>query len=162
MKKSIFSILALLIFAPSLSTAPIRSGNNLNFPKVTSYRSDSCGCCKKWVNHLKNNGLEVVDNVVEDISLIKNQYSIPNNLRSCHTAKMGNYLLEGHVPFESIKKLNLKSPNIAGIAVPGMPHGSPGMEVHNHGSHSHDHYKSYEVFSFGENMKEEIFDKVTP
>ena len=75
---------------------------------------------------------------------------------------MGNYLIEGHVPFKSIKKLNLKSPTIAGIAVPGMPHGSPGMELHNHGSHSHDHYKSYEVYSFGENIQEEIFDKVTP
>ena len=162
MKKSLFSILVIFIFAPYLIAAPIRSENNLNFPKVTSYRSASCSCCKKWVNHLRNNGLEVVDNVVEDISLIKNQYSIPNNLRSCHTAKMGNYLLEGHVPFESIKKLNLKSPTISGIAVPGMPHGSPGMEVHNHGSHSHNHYKSYEVFSFGDNNQEEIFDKVTP
>ena len=162
MKNSLFSILALLIFAPSLSAAPIRSENNLNFPKVTSYRSASCGCCKKWVNHLRSNGLEVVDNVVEDISLIKNKSLIPNNLQSCHTAKMGNYLLEGHVPFESIKKLNLKSPNIAGIAVPGMPHGSPGMEVHNHGSHSNDHYKSYEVYFFGENIQEEIFDTVSP
>ena len=70
--------------------------------------------------------------------------------------------MEGHVPYESIKKLNLKNPTIAGIAVPGMPNGSPGMETHNHGSHSQDHYKSYEVFSFGENIKEEIFDTVSP
>ncbi len=54
---------------------------------------------KKWVNHLRSNGLEVVDNILEDISLIKEQYSIPNNFRSCHTAEMGNYLLEGHIPF---------------------------------------------------------------
>ena len=66
---------------------------------------------------------------------------------------MGNYLIEGHVPFKSIKKLNLKYPTIAGISVPGMPYGSPGIEVHNHGANSHDHYKSYEVFSFGENIK---------
>ena len=162
MKKSFFSVFVLLIFAPALKAAPIRSENYMIFPKIISYRSASCGCCKKWVNHLISNGLEVVDNIVEDISLIKDQYSIPNNLRSCHTAKMGNYLIEGHVPFESIKKLNLKSPTIAGIAVPGMAHGSPGMEVHNHGSHSHDNYKSYEVYSFGENIQEEIFDKVTP
>ena len=160
MKKSFFSVLALLAFTPALNAAPIKSENNLNFPKIISYRSASCGCCKKWVNHLRSNGLEVVDTIVEDISLIKEQYSIPNNFRSCHTAKMGNYLLEGHVPFQSIKKLNLKSPTIAGIAVPGMPHGSPGMEVHNHGSHSHDNYKSYEVLSFGEDTKEEIFDTV--
>ena len=162
MKKLFFPIFAFLIFTPDSNSAPIRSANNLNFPKVVSYRSASCGCCKKWVNHLRSNDLEVVDNIVEDISLIKNQFLIPNNLRSCHTAKMGNYLLEGHVPFESIKKLNLKSPTITGIAVPGMPHGSPGMELHNHGSHSHDPYDSYEVFSFRENIKEEIFDKVTP
>ena len=75
---------------------------------------------------------------------------------------MGNYLIEGHVPFKSIKKLNLKYPTIAGISVPGMPYGSPGIEVHNHGANSHDHYKSYEVFSFGENIKAEIFDAVFP
>ena len=130
MKKSFISVLALLIFTPALNAAPIKSESNLNFPKIISYRSVSCGCCKKWVNHLRSNGLEVVDNIVEDISLIKEQYSIPNNFRACHTAKMGNYLIEGHVPFESIKKLNLKSLTIAGIAVPGMPHGSPGMELH--------------------------------
>ena len=106
MKISFFSVVVLLIFAPALNAIPIRSENDLNFPKITSYRSASCGCCKKWVNHLRSSGLEVVDNIVEDISLIKDQYSIPNNLRSCHTAKMGNYLIEGHVPFESIKKLN--------------------------------------------------------
>ena len=139
-----------------------KTKGNIEIPKVVSYRSASCGCCKKWVNHLRSSGLEVVDNVVEDISAIKIQYQITNNLRSCHTAKMGNYLIEGHVPFESIKKLNLKSPTIAGIAVPWMPHGSPGMELHNHGSHSHKHYKSYKVYSFGENIEEEIFDKVIP
>ena len=133
-----------------------------NLPKVISYRSASCSCCKKWVNHLRSNGLTVFDNIIEGISSIKIQYSIPNNLRSCHTAKIGNYVLEGHVPFKSIRKLNLNSPNISGIAVPGMPHGSPGMELHNHELHSHNHYKSYEVFSFRKNTKEEVFDTVTP
>ena len=79
MKKSFFSVVILLIFAPDLNAAPIRSENNLNFPKITSYRSATCGCCKKWVNHLRSSGLEVVDNVVEDISLIIDQYSIPYN-----------------------------------------------------------------------------------
>ena len=71
MKRSFFSVVVLLIFVPALNAAIIGSENNLNFPKITSYRSASCGCCKKWVNHLRSNGLEVVDNVVEDISLIK-------------------------------------------------------------------------------------------
>ena len=162
MKKLIFPIFALLTFTQAINASSIKGENKLNLPEVISYRSASCSCCKKWVNHLRSNGLIVVDNIIENISSIKNQYSIPNNLRSCHTAKMGNYILEGHVPFESIKKLNLNTPNILGIAVPGMPHGSPGMEINNNESHSHNHYESYEVFSFGGNMKEEVFDTVTP
>ena len=78
---------------------------NIDIPKVVSYRSASCGCCKKWINHLRNNGLEVVDNIVKDVSVIKNHYQIPNNLRSCHSAQIDNYTIEGHVPIESI---NLK------------------------------------------------------
>ena len=62
----------------------------IDIPKITSYRSASCSCCKKWVNHLRDNGLEVVDNIVEDISVIKKQYNIPNNLRSCHSSKIGS------------------------------------------------------------------------
>ena len=67
---------------------------NIDIPKVDSYRSASCGCCKKWINHLRDNGLEVVDNIVEDVSVIKNQYQIPNNLRSCHFAQIANYNIE--------------------------------------------------------------------
>ena len=59
---------------------------DIDIPKVVSYRSASCGCCKKWINHLRDNGLEVVDNIVENVSVIKNQYQIPNDLRSCHSA----------------------------------------------------------------------------
>ena len=134
---------------------------NIDIPKVFSYRSASCGCCKKWINHLRDNGLEVVDNIVEDVSVIKNQYQIPNNLRSCHSAQIANYTIEGHVPIESIKKLLEEKPLISGLAVPGMPHGSPGMEIHSHESHSHD-YESYEVVAFSESGKTKIFDKISP
>ena len=119
---------------------------NIDIPKVISYRSSSCSCCKKWINHLRDNGLEVVDNIVEDVSVIKNKYQIPNNLRSCHSAQIANYMIEGHVPIASINKLFREKPNINGIAVPGMPLGSPGMEMHSHDSHSHD-YENYKVFS---------------
>ena len=134
---------------------------NINIPKVVSYRSASCGCCKKWINHLRDNGLEVVDNIVEDVSAIKIQYQIPNNLRSCHSAQIGKYTIEGHVPIESINKLLEEKPLISGLAVPGMPHGSPGMEIHSHESHSHD-YESYEVVAFSESGKTKIFDKISP
>ena len=152
-------ILIVNIFNAQESTA--KNKENIDIPKVLSYRSASCGCCKKWVNHLRDNGLEVVDNIVEDVSAIKIQYQIPNNLRSCHSAQIGKYTIEGHVPIESIKKLLEEKPLISGLAVPGMPHGSPGMEIHSHESNSHD-YESYEVVAFSESGKTKIFDKISP
>ena len=152
-------ILIVNTFNAQESTA--KNKENIDIPKVLSYRSASCGCCKKWVNHLQDNGLKVVDNIVEDVSVIKNQYQIPNNLRSCHSAQIANYTIEGHVPIESINKLFREKPNINGIAVPGMPLGSPGMEMHSHESHSHD-YENYKVVSFSKTGKTKIFDKISP
>ena len=152
-----------MLFANTFNVHRISSATqeNIDIPKVFSYRSASCGCCKKWINHLRDNGLEVVDNIVEDISVIKNQYQIPNNLRSCHSAQIANYTIEGHVPIESINKLFREKPNINGIVVPGMPLGSPGMEMHSYESHSHV-YKSYKVVSFSKTGKTKIFDKISP
>ena len=134
---------------------------NIVIPEVVSYRSASCGCCKKWITHLRDNGLEVVDNIVEDISVIKDQYQVPNNLRSCHSAQIANYTIEGHVPIKSINKLFREKPDIKGIAVPGMPLGSLGMEIHSHDSHSHD-YEDYIVASFSKTGKTKIFDTISP
>ena len=152
-----------MLFANTINVHRISAApqENIDIPKVVSYRSASCGCCKKWINQLRDNGLEVVDNKVEDVSVIKNQYQIPNNLRSCHSAQIANYTIEGHVPIESINKLFREKPNINGIAVPGMPLGSPGMEMHSHDSHSHD-YENYKVVSFSKNGKTKIFDKISP
>jgi len=134
---------------------------SIDIPKVVSYRSASCGCCKKWINHLRDNGLEVVDNIVEDVSVIKNQYQIPNNLRSCHSAQIANYTIEGHVPIKSINKLFREKPNINGIAVASVPLGSPGLEMNTHDSHSHK-YENYKVVSFSKTGKTKIFDKISP
>jgi len=152
-----------MLFANTINVHRISAATQetVDIPKVVSYRSASCGCCKKWINHLRANGLEVFDNIVEDVSVIKNQYQIPNNLRSCHSAQIANYTIEGHVPIESIKKLFREKPNINGIAVPGMPRGSPGMEMHSHESHSHD-YENYKVVSFSKTGKTKIFDKISP
>ncbi|MDC3044711.1 metal-binding protein [Prochlorococcus sp. AH-736-B04] len=134
---------------------------NIDILKVVSYTSASCGCCKKWINHLRDNGLEVVDNIVEDVSVIKNHYQIPNNLRSCQPSQIANYKIEGHFPIESINKLFREKPNINGIAVPGTPLGSSVMEMHSHESHSHD-YENYKVVSFSKSGKTKIFDKISP
>ncbi|MBO6979197.1 MAG: metal-binding protein [Prochlorococcus marinus XMU1428] len=152
-----------MLFANTINVHRISAATqeNIDIPKVVSYRSASCGCCKKWINHLRENGLEVVDNIVEDVSVIKNQYQIPNNLRLCHSAQIANYTIEGHVPIESINKLFREKPNINGIAVPRMPLGSPGMEMHSQESHSHD-YEDYKVVSFSKTGKTKIFDKISP
>ena len=169
-KKSFFkkNLLNSLIFSGFLivnilnsQESSAKTHENIDIRKVVSYRSASCGCCKKWINHLRDNGLEVVDNIVEDVSAIKIQYQIPNNLRSCHSAQIGKYTIEGHVPIESINKLLEEKPLISGLAVPGMPHGSPGMEIHSHESHSHD-YESYEVVAFSKSGETKIFDKISP
>lgn len=169
-KKSFFkkNLLKTLLFSGFLivnivnaEKSSAKTQDNIDIPKVVSYRSASCGCCKKWVNHLRQNGLEVVDNILEDVSGIKNQYKIPNNLRSCHSAKIGNYAIEGHVPIESITKLFKEKPSVSGIAVPGMPLGSPGMEINSHDSHSHD-YEEYNVVSFSKNGKIKKFDEISP
>ncbi len=152
-----------IVFANATNANEIIAGTkeNIDIPKVFSYRTASCGCCKKWINHLKDNGLKVVDNIVENVSAIKNQYQVPNNLRSCHSAQIADYTIEGHVPIKSIKKLFREKPNMEGIAVPGMPLGSPGMEIHSYDSHSHD-YETYKVVSFSKTGKTKIFDKVSP
>ena len=164
-RKNLLNSLAFsgVLFVNTLNPQGIsaESQKSIDIPKVVSYRSASCGCCKKWVNHLRDNGLEVVDNVIEDVSAIKKQYKIPNNLRSCHSAQIGEYTIEGHVPIESITKLFKEKPSVSGIAVPGMPLGSPGMEINSHDSHSHD-YEKYNVVSFSKNGKIKKFDEISP
>ena len=96
--------------------------------KVTVYKSNTCGCCSLYVDYLKGKGkmnVEVVN--LDDVSSIKSQYNIPSMLQSCHTTVIGNYFIEGHIPLEAIQKLMAEKPDILGIAMPGMPSGSPGM-----------------------------------
>ena len=161
-------ILNYLIFSGIIFTNTINANKsiastqeNIDIPKVVSYRSALCGFCKKWINHLRDNGLEVVDNIIEDISVIKDQYQILNNLRSCHSAQIANYSIEGHVPIKSINKLFREKQGIKGIAVPRLPLGSPRIEIHSHESHSHD-YKDYKLVSFSKTGKTKIFDKISP
>lgn len=96
---------------------------------VTLYKSPNCGCCAQYANYLKANGFKVEVREVSDQELedIKKQNNIPYNLWSCHTAFLNNYFVEGHVPVEAIEKLLTEKPEINGIALPGMPSGSPGM-----------------------------------
>ncbi|MBV2350385.1 DUF411 domain-containing protein [Synechococcus sp. HK05] len=95
---------------------------------VAAYRSASCGCCKGWLDHIRKAGFTVQDHVVNNLPAIKRRYGVPGALGSCHTATINGYVIEGHVPVSAIQKLLKERPKVAGIAVPGMPLGSPGME----------------------------------
>jgi hypothetical protein len=87
-----------------------------------------CGCCTKWIEHLRGEGLDVRVREVEDLTPEAQKLGVPQDLRSCHSASVGGYAIEGHVPAADIKRLLAEKPKAAGLAVPGMPIGSPGME----------------------------------
>lgn len=97
-------------------------------PKVTVYSSPTCACCVEWVDHLRANGFEVEKQNRNDMPQVKAHYNVPRELASCHTGVVGGYVVEGHVPATDLKRLLAERPNVAGITVPGMPVGSPGME----------------------------------
>lgn len=97
--------------------------------QIRVVRSPDCGCCGAWIAHLEENGFTVEDVLSTDVEATKDQYAIPSNLRSCHTGFIAGYVIEGHVPAADIIRLLEERPNAAGLAVPGMPLGSPGMEM---------------------------------
>ena len=98
-------------------------------PLLVVYKSPTCGCCAKWIDHVKANGFRVeIHDVDDNVAAKKAELGVPRALHSCHTVKVGDYVLEGHVPAAEIKRLLAEKPAVAGLAVPGMPMGSPGME----------------------------------
>ncbi len=112
-----------------LGTAMLSTGALAEDPKIMVYKSPTCGCCTKWVSHLEENGFEVETTDLKDLRLIKSMSGIKPEQASCHTAKVGDYVIEGHVPAADIKRLLTERPDARGLTVPGMPKGSPGMEV---------------------------------
>lgn len=105
-----------------------RSGSARGLPTVAVTKDPSCGCCAKWVDHLRQAGFTVT--VTEGpVTAVKARLGVPRDLASCHTAQVGGYVIEGHVPAGAIKRLFAEKPQGTGLAVPGMPSGSPGMDV---------------------------------
>ncbi len=96
---------------------------------IEVYNSPNCGCCNKWTEHLRANAFEVKAHDVGDTSVSRAMLGVPVALGTCHTGRVGGYLIEGHVPAKDIQRLLRERPGAAGLAVPGMPRGSPGMEA---------------------------------
>jgi hypothetical protein len=95
---------------------------------VSVFKSATCGCCAKWVEHLHANGFAPAAANVENLDAVKTKYNVPKAVQSCHTAVVAGYVIEGHVPASDIRRLLKERPAIRGLAVGGMPSGSPGME----------------------------------
>jgi len=156
MKKIIIVVTTALIFSFGLNISYAQSvpsepaSSESSAMDVVVYRSPTCGCCSKWVAHLKTQGFNVQDNVIEDIQKIKDQYSISGPLASCHTAVVNGYIVEGHVPATDIKTMLLEKPEISGLTVPGMVVGTPGMEMG-------DKKAPFKVIAFDKDGKTQIY-----
>ncbi|QXD14742.1 DUF411 domain-containing protein [Rhodocaloribacter litoris] len=118
-------------------------------PKMVVYKSPTCGCCSKWVDHMRAAGFTVETHDVRDVSPVKAQYGVSQRLASCHTALVDGYVVEGHVPAEQVKRLLEARPAVTGLAVPGMPMGSPGME----GAYA----EAYDVLTFDAHGNTSVF-----
>lgn len=95
---------------------------------ITVYKSPTCGCCSKWIDHLEDNGFKVAVRDRQNMQPIKKEFGVDGQYQSCHTALIDDYVIEGHVPAADIKRLIAEKSSLKGLAVPGMPMGSPGME----------------------------------
>ncbi len=120
-------------------------------PTITVYKSATCGCCNGWVDHLEQAGYAVETEDRNDMLAVKEQLGVARELGSCHTAVIEGYVIEGHVPGDVIARLLSERPDIAGLAVPGMPIGSPGMEGPNP--------QPYEILAFDEAGNVSVFDR---
>ena len=120
--------------------------------KITVYRNPSCSCCGGWMDYLTTQGFQPKNVLTSDMNALKQQYGVPNDLASCHTAVINGYVIEGHIPADDIKRLLAERPTVTGIAVPEMPIGTPGME-------SGDVREPFTVFSFDQQGNTEAFNQ---
>jgi len=150
MKKTLH--LGALVFAASLAfrAHPVEADPQV----VHVYKSATCGCCQKWVDHVRSQGYTVTVENVADVAPVKRNLGVPSTTQSCHTAVVSSYYVEGHVPAEDIARLLAEHPDIAGLAVPGMPIGSPGMEGPNP--------QSYRVLAVHKDGKVDVFAEHRP
>lgn len=131
------------------ATSSQQSGSAL--PVVDVHKDPNCGCCSKWVEHLRQHDFTVRVTDTNDLGAVKAAYGVPSQVESCHTALVGGYVVEGHVPAADIVRLLQERPAIAGIGVAGMPIGSPGMEVP--GTKA----QPYEVVAFDKDARTHVF-----
>ena len=139
-----YSIVLVMVFAFVMN--PAFSAE----PTITVWKSASCGCCQRWVDYLQDEGFEVTAHNVDDVGSIKRKLGMTDPaLYSCHTAKVGGYIIEGHVPASDIRRLLDDRPTLVGLAAPGMPQMSPGMLSIEP--------KGYDVLQFNAKLETSVF-----
>src|SRR5262245_33540493 len=117
---------------------------------VVVYKDPSCGCCRNWVTHMEANGFAATVHDTSDMTSVKARNKVPKSMESCHTAVVGNYVIEGHVPAADVKRLLAAKPaGIVGLAIPGMPASAPGMDVQP--------FQAYTVLTFDATGKTTVF-----
>lgn len=148
MNRRHFLFTSTAVLASAVSTA--RAAKPPALPELIVYKSPTCGCCGQWVEHLQRAGFtaKVVD--TEDMAAVKRRFGVPEDAASCHTAVVAGYFVEGHVPAADIKRLLAERPAGQGIAAPGMPMGSPGMEMG-------DHRQPYDVLLISRTRTSRVF-----
>jgi hypothetical protein len=127
--KSAAFALALIVGGGAVYSLVPQTANQARADEVVVYKSPTCGCCTDWVTHMEQNGFSVKVHDITNVNPIKQEAGLDPALASCHTAFVGGYLIEGHVPAVDVRRLLNEKPEALGLAVPGMPIGSPGMEV---------------------------------
>jgi hypothetical protein len=150
--RTVLISLSLLALVSLPSTAQPARSRTPAVAAMQVYRSPTCGCCGLWVDHVKAAGFNPVVHQMDDVSPVKARGGVPADLQSCHTALIGGYVIEGHVPADIVQRLLTEKPNIAGLAVPGMPVGSPGMEQ---GAR----VDPYQVIAFTKDGKRSVYAK---
>jgi len=141
------SFLALTLTTGAAAPAPETPGSKQ--PVITVYKDPDCGCCNNWIEHLVKHGFKVESKDTREMTEVKANLGVPGSLESCHTGVVGGYLVEGHVPAADILRMLRQKPRVAGLAVPGMPMGSPGMEG--------PRKQKYDVVSFDKKGKTKVF-----
>ena len=140
------------LFAMAAAVAPVAAQTKpapAAHPQVAVYKTPTCGCCGKWVEHMQASGFAATTTNMPDLGPIKAKYKVPAQLQSCHTSIVGGYVIEGHVPAADVRRLLRERPAIVGLAAPGMPAGSPGMDVPN--------APGYDVLSFDKDGRTRVF-----
>ena len=128
---AICAALFLFLLPPNTTLAASSKQPALPTSPLTVYRSPTCGCCKDWVAHMEAAGFQINDNVTSEMETVRQTYGVPEQISSCHTALIDGYVVEGHVPATDVQRLLAEKPNVVGLTAPGMPVGSPGMEMDN-------------------------------